>query len=119
MIAAEAVSRPNCERAAELRATARRSTSPVDAFAFYRLAEMAEEAVWTDSSTCDFRNWVEANQGTRRGLSPVELREANRVIDDWLGRNDLYKGVELKPQDSRSCAFTRPLAWRMDVARLP
>lgn len=98
MAVAQAASRTNCERAAELLRMARRANDLVKAFAFYRLAEMAEEAVWTDSSTCDFRNWVEANQGRRRSLSPSELQQANRVIDDWIGKNDLYKGVELKSQ---------------------
>jgi hypothetical protein len=98
MIAAEAAAPTNCKRASELLKMARRATGSVEAFAFYRLAEMAEEAVWTDSSTCDFRNWVEANQGRRRLLSPSELQQANRVIDDWIGKNDLYEGIELKPQ---------------------
>lgn len=94
--AVEAASRTNCDRAAELLKRARRASDPVEAFALYRLAEMAEEAVWTDSSTCDFRNWAEANQGRRRSLSPSELQRANRIIDDWFAKNDLYKGVDLK-----------------------
>jgi hypothetical protein len=93
---AEAASRTNCDRAAELLKKARRANDPTEAFAFYRLAEMAEELVWTESSTCDFRNWVEANQGRRRSLSPSELQRANRIIDDWFAKNDLYKGVNLK-----------------------